>query len=188
MLVFLYITFCHAICQVIYVRKISQNSCQLFVHYFFFTCALKVYIIKQRTVTALSKLSERLRTLRNEKGLSQQGLADQIGISKSNINMYERGEREPSIARLEVLADYFNVDMDYLLGLSDIPNKYQFSLRCSSAVSSLVPLAPSEEHLLGLYRSFNDEGQEKLLAYAEDLDRTGIYKNNRESDVVPKKA
>ena len=38
--------------------------------------------------------------------------------------MYERGEREPGLETLEVIADFFNVDMDYLLGKSDIPNKY----------------------------------------------------------------
>lgn len=37
--------------------------------------------------------------------------------------MYERGEREPNFTTLEKIADYFNVDMDYLLGKSDIANR-----------------------------------------------------------------
>lgn len=37
--------------------------------------------------------------------------------------MYERGEREPNFEKLERFADYFNVDIDYLLGKSDIENK-----------------------------------------------------------------
>ena len=49
--------------------------------------------------------------------------AKQIRISKSSVNMYERGEREPSFETLEVIADYFNVDMDYLLGKSDVVRK-----------------------------------------------------------------
>ena len=57
-----------------------------------------------------------LRLLRNEKGLSQQELADALGISKSAINMYERGERQPNFETLELIADYFNVDVDYILG------------------------------------------------------------------------
>lgn len=57
-----------------------------------------------------------LKLLRAEKHMSQQELADALGISKSAINMYERGERQPNFETLETIADYFNVDMDYLLG------------------------------------------------------------------------
>ena len=39
--------------------------------------------------------------------------------------MYERGEREPNFETLEVIADYFNVDMDYLLGKTNTPNIYR---------------------------------------------------------------
>lgn len=69
------------------------------------------------------QFGDRLRTLRTEKGLSQMDFAKQIRISKSSVNMYERGEREPSFETLEVIADYFNVDMDYLLGKSDTVRK-----------------------------------------------------------------
>lgn len=57
-----------------------------------------------------------LRLLRTEKNMSQQELADALKISKSAINMYERGERQPNFETLELIADYFNVDTDYLLG------------------------------------------------------------------------
>lgn len=42
--------------------------------------------------------------------------------------MYERGEREPGFDALETIADYFNVDMDFLLGKSDIPNRSSWVL------------------------------------------------------------
>ena len=72
----------------------------------------------------MPKFSERLRQLRTECGISQQTLANSLGdISKSSINMYERGEREPGLETLEAIADFFNVDMDFLLGKSNIPNK-----------------------------------------------------------------
>nr|DAQ28912.1 MAG TPA: hypothetical protein [Caudoviricetes sp.] len=44
-------------------------------------------------------------------------------MSKSSINMYERGEREPGLELLEVFADFFNVDMNYLMGKSSIPRQ-----------------------------------------------------------------
>ena len=71
----------------------------------------------------MAKFNERLRQLRTAKDLSQFEFAKQIGISKSSVNMYERGEREPNFKMLEVIADYFNVDMDYLLGKTNIPLK-----------------------------------------------------------------
>ena len=57
-----------------------------------------------------------LKLLRSEKDMSQQELADALGISKSSINMYERGERQPNFEVLETIADFFNVDVDFLLG------------------------------------------------------------------------
>lgn len=67
---------------------------------------------------------ERLRSLRTSRELSQMEFAKQIGTSKSSINMYERDEREPGLEMLEKIADYFNVDLDYLLGKSEHPRKY----------------------------------------------------------------
>ncbi len=71
----------------------------------------------------MQKFNQRLRTLREKVNLSQQKFADIIGVSKSSINMYERGDREPNFEKLEKFADFFNVDMDYILGKSDIENK-----------------------------------------------------------------
>lgn len=42
-----------------------------------------------------------------------------IGISRSTIGMYETGAREPDFETLEKIADFFNVDIDYLLGRTD---------------------------------------------------------------------
>lgn len=57
-----------------------------------------------------------LRQLRENKGISQEELARATGLSKSAISMYENGRREPkNYEILEILADYFNVDMNTLL-------------------------------------------------------------------------
>lgn len=68
----------------------------------------------------MANFSTRLKELRKEKDLSQQELANIIKISKSSVNMYERGEREPGFETMESFADFFNVDMDYLMGRQDI--------------------------------------------------------------------
>lgn len=57
-----------------------------------------------------------LRMLRLAHGLTQQELAEHLGISPVTISGYELGRREPSIEMLERIADYFDVTVDYLLG------------------------------------------------------------------------
>lgn len=69
-------------------------------------------------------LSERLKYLRREKKLSQAALAEAIGVGQSSIASYERDERKPSYEVLCLLADYFDVSTDYLLGRTDVPHMY----------------------------------------------------------------
>lgn len=76
----------------------------------------------------MSNFNNQLKTLRQEYNLSQQELADKIGISKSSINMYERGEREPGIETVKRIADFFNVDVDYLFGVSDVKKRREFKV------------------------------------------------------------
>lgn len=57
-----------------------------------------------------------LKTLRNSQNLTQDELAKRLKISRSAIGMYENGSREPDFETLELIADFFNVDIDYLLG------------------------------------------------------------------------
>lgn len=60
-----------------------------------------------------------LRTLRTSQGLTQEELAKRLKISRSTIGMYEKGAREPDFETLELIADFFNVDINYLLGRSN---------------------------------------------------------------------
>ena len=130
----------------------------------------------------MSRFHLRIRELRISRKLSQQELADALKMSKSSINMYERGEREPGLDLLEAIADFFNVDMDYLMGKSDNPQKYLYN------GANGVTLTADEETLLDMYRGFNDEGKEKLLDTASDMAQLDRYKKCAESDVVSKKA
>lgn len=67
-----------------------------------------------------------LRQLRKEFGLTQKSLSRHLGIAESTIGMYEREQREPDFETLEAIADYFNVDMDYLTGRSNIRKSGNF--------------------------------------------------------------
>lgn len=59
------------------------------------------------------------RQLRLSSGLTQVEIAEKLGISRSTIGMYETGAREPDFDTLEKIADFFNVDIDYLLGRTE---------------------------------------------------------------------
>lgn len=59
---------------------------------------------------------EVLKRLRKDKRLTQAELARLTGLKVSAISMYENGNREPNFETLEIFADFFNVDMDVLLG------------------------------------------------------------------------
>ncbi len=65
-------------------------------------------------------IGERIKTLRNEKNMSQQALAEKIGVSQKAIDYWERGVNEPKASYIIKLAAFFNVTSDYLLGISDL--------------------------------------------------------------------
>lgn len=67
----------------------------------------------------MAKFSTVFKNLRINNKYTQQELANHLGISRSAIGMYENGEREPDFETLEAIADFFNVDMDYLMGRSN---------------------------------------------------------------------
>lgn len=66
---------------------------------------------------------DRLKHLRKEKELTQDDLAQTLGYTRSAISGYELGRNEPSNEDLKKLAIYFDVDLAYLLGASDIRKK-----------------------------------------------------------------
>lgn len=70
------------------------------------------------------KFSNRFKELRTEKGLTQEDLSKKLELAKSTISMYENGNREPDFEVLEKIADFFNVDINYLLGTSNIRNAH----------------------------------------------------------------
>ncbi|MFS9152402.1 helix-turn-helix transcriptional regulator [Streptococcus infantis] len=60
--------------------------------------------------------TDRLKTLRKEKKLTQKELAEQIGIKQNSYSDWETGKNEPSLENLIKLADLFEVSLDCLLG------------------------------------------------------------------------
>jgi transcriptional regulator with XRE-family HTH domain len=75
----------------------------------------------------MSNFKSRFKELRLKEGLTQEELAKRLKISRSSVGMYETGEREPDFETLEVIADFYNIDMNYLLGKTDVNKIYNFT-------------------------------------------------------------
>ena len=71
----------------------------------------------------MATFAERLKELRKEKGDTQKEIAALLGIAERNYRRYEAGDVDPTASNATVLADYFNVSIDYLFGRSDKPER-----------------------------------------------------------------
>ena len=73
-------------------------------------------------------LKERIKTLRLRHGLSQQRLADRLGVSQQIVASWETGRTQPGPYMISSLGRLFSVSGDYLLGLSDGPEGFPDTL------------------------------------------------------------
>ena len=118
------------------------------------------------------------KSLREETGLSQQKLADKLGISSSGIAHLELSESEPKSSTLIAYSKYFDVSTDYLLGLED-----DFGTRTSAPMSFTVPtsneLTTKEKALLQAFNNLLPETQDFILRTTQSLsdkDRSKLLK------------
>ena len=65
-----------------------------------------------------NKFKDNLKELRLEKKLGQVQLAKEIGVSKGVISLWENGLREPNMYSLIILAKFFKISIDELVGLN----------------------------------------------------------------------
>ncbi len=63
----------------------------------------------------------RIRELRKQRNITQLKMAMDLHMTQNSISRYESGEREPGVAELVKIADYFRVSVDYLLERTDNP-------------------------------------------------------------------
>jgi len=63
----------------------------------------------------------KLKELRKKKHVSQTRLAIELNLSQNTVSRYETGEHEPDLVTLVLIADYFDVSVDYLLGRTENP-------------------------------------------------------------------
>ena len=66
---------------------------------------------------------KRLRDLRQENKLTLEQLGTKFSVTKQTVSHWEKGDRLPPLDMATALAEYFNVSLDYLVGLSDNPKR-----------------------------------------------------------------
>ena len=124
----------------------------------------------------MANFSERLRTLRKQRGLSQSVIAELLGVNKQTISEWERGRRRPvGTSTLEVyekLADFFNVDMMYLLGQTDVVIRLCGEGEDPEDADVRLEVTPEELALIKAYRRL-DEYAKRLTRMAARMEEDG---------------
>ncbi len=112
---------------------------------------------------------ERIRQLRIEHQMTQEELGAKVGVQKAAIYKYENGLivnlKRSTIEKLALVLD---TTPTYLMGMEDDEPEQ-------------TALTPAQASLLAVFNELNEEGQSKVIGYAEDLCRTGYYKKDSTS-------
>ena len=103
----------------------------------------------------------RLEDLREERGLTQNEIAEAIGTSRTNIGRWEKGLNEPSYTFVVKLANFFNVTVDYLIG-----NEENVSTVRGGSPETFTE---EERTLIRYYRAIGKEAKNAVFATAESF-------------------
>ena len=108
--------------------------------------------------------ADRLIQLRKENKMTQAELADHLGISRSSESMYEKSGRRPSFELLDSMAEFFDVDVSYLLGSSDERRPYKEQQDPDDSLLHLSTiLRPDEFALITAFRSSSYDVRQTIL-------------------------
>lgn len=135
----------------------------------------------------MSDFSTILKKLREEKNLKQIDVANGSNITVRTYQYYESGKQEPNVSRLKKLAIFFDVSMDYLVGLTNNPTPYEKmtsnSIICTTPQYSDAALTIAKKYdevtpdiqrridryVSGEYEDYCQSSAEKLI------EKTGSY-------------
>lgn len=104
---------------------------------------------------------ENLKKLRGKAGLSQQKLAQKLGLTQQSIHSYENDVYEPDIATLKQLSEFFDTSVDYLIGNTDVWNRIEKTDR--------YELSAEEAEIISKYRSLSKKDRKTLHIVLDSL-------------------
>ena len=113
------------------------------------------------------KISEILKNIRLENGLTQKELSERLKIGQATIACYESGQREPHIVNLIAYADFFECSLYYLAGRTDdMGNVIVGAERARNGVNAV---SAEERALLGKYKKLSSGAKQKAAGYIDGL-------------------
>lgn len=120
-------------------------------------------------------ISKRLRQIRVEHKLTQQNIADVLGIDRTTYTFYETGVSKPSLVTLAKLADIYNVTVGYLLGVEEnnpklkrIPEDYGADCKLESN-DPISLLSRDERQILMCYRVLSEQGKKEAAQVMKEF-------------------
>lgn len=94
-------------------------------------------------------MADRIEYLRKTNGISQEELADKVGVSRQAVSKWENEQSLPDLEKIITMSDYFGVTTDYILkGIEPVADKEQKS---SELTSKILYYISHQQHLLRLY-------------------------------------
>ncbi|WP_226909085.1 helix-turn-helix domain-containing protein [Listeria monocytogenes] len=134
---------------------------------------------------------ERLRSLRENKNLTQQKVADDLNIKRENLSNYERNKREPDYEMLKKLAEYYGVSRSYILGETDKKHYWELNDKDERSIQKdlqkmIDDLSNSDAFAYSKEDGEMDENTKKLLIMSLE-NSLRIAKEESKKRFTPKK-
>lgn len=117
----------------------------------------------------MSIIADRIKDLRKQKKLTQQGLADKINSSRTNIARLETDKVAPSFAMLSLIAEALNTTVDYLQGKTDNAFKQADNVSNNGDDKKHVDLADDELIMSFEGKELSEDYKKSILAFVKML-------------------
>ncbi len=126
-------------------------------------------------------MKSRIKELRKKRGLMQQRLASELGITQQMLSKYERDVTLIKVDVLKKIAKYFNVTTDYLLGVSDVKRDLQRQMIMNETLDEYYDLVE-------VYKELDPYDQEMIWSIIQVVKRTSDRrKSNKSTEIKEQK-
>lgn len=122
-------------------------------------------------------MKSRIKELRKKRGLMQQRLASELGITQQMLSKYEKDVTLIKVDVLKKIAKYFNVTTDYLLGVSDVKRDLQRQMIMNETLDEYYDLVE-------VYKELDPYDQEMIWSIIQVVKRTSDRRKSDNSTAV----
>ena len=110
-------------------------------------------------------MESRIKQLRENRGLIQEILASELGITQQMLSKYERDVLCIKVDVLKKIAEYFNVTTDYLLGVSEVKRDLQGQMKVNKTLDTYYDL-------IEIYKGLDEYDQEMIWSIMQTVKKT----------------